>query len=56
MPTRKVGGGGIGAAVAALVIAVLGQTGYTVEPEQASLITGLAYFVTGWFLKETPRP
>lgn len=55
-PSRKVGGGTVGGAIATLVIFGLNQAGITLPPEVASAITVLACFGTGWCLNDAPAP
>lgn len=51
-PTRKVGAGGIGGAVAIIIVWVVGLFGVDVPAEVAAAFGTLGSFVAGWATSE----
>lgn len=53
-PTRKVAGGGIGAAIGILAVWLIGLTGIVIPPEVAAAISTITGFFTGYMVREHP--
>ena len=52
VPTRKVGGGGVGGALAVVIVFIATQFGVEISAEVGAAFATLIFFITSYFIPE----